>query len=220
MYMFNCSCLCCTQRAGVPRYSPMINITSHNLGNVNSTALIPHPLLFGQDVSVRALSTPQWLSFDITYRTTVPLVLLGLPGFCLSLQQFDLFGPLDTGAVLWPCEVLAAELLPALFSPKLVRRATSLDSSLSQYQCRRARLVELGCGTSPVCGMFASALGFDVFLTDVAEVLQGARQNLVMNSLMMNSWNSSPCRLETLAWGPSAREDLRTLWARERTISG
>jgi hypothetical protein len=86
------------------------------------------------------------------------------------LQIFDVFGPMLTGASLWSAEVLMAELTAKLFAGYGAKDGDA-----------RLKCIELGCGSSPVAGLVAASLGFDVVLTDMPVVLQGAKQNVSHN---------------------------------------
>jgi hypothetical protein len=74
-----------------------------------------------------------------------------------------------TGASLWSAEVLMAELTATMFS------------DFGGQEGVRPKVIELGCGSSPLAGLVASSLGFDVVLTDMPVVLRGAMQNVSHN---------------------------------------
>ena len=194
---FMCVCVCCRARLGTQISS---REEQHNRQDVRASALIPHPTLFGRQTRTQ----PSLLTLGLPYKNIVYVSIPRLHGFIVMLHQFDMFGAFSTGAVLWSCEVLAAELLVTHF------RAHSA-------QPFKLRMLELGCGTSPVAGFCAAALSHEVVLTDMPVVLKGVAQNLQLNAQMFGRLlpdrdrSRSPCQLETLEWGKFAAQDAKRL---------
>jgi len=114
----------------------------------------------------------------------VTVTLGRLPALTLHLEQRGLsgFGPASTGGVLWYADRVMAEYLAFVSSgedgnscsPKCLRTSEITEAS------HRVALV-LGCGGVPLSGLVASALGWDVVLTDLGVVLPHVQRNVDRN---------------------------------------
>uniref|UniRef100_A0A7S1NIU1 C2HC zinc finger plants domain-containing protein n=1 Tax=Eutreptiella gymnastica TaxID=73025 RepID=A0A7S1NIU1_9EUGL len=126
---------------------------------------------------------------------------LGSMPLSFRLEQQDIFGPLSTGGALWAGELVLAEWL--VLELEHLRGKRSQDWPL--------KVVELGCGSCPVAGMVAAALGCrEVVLTDLREVLPAVRHNVGLNrSALVEAATQSfrtlgHMRVEELSWGAHA----------------
>lgn len=87
------------------------------------------------------------------------------PGLHLTFEQEDIWGPACTGGALWYADRVMAEYLA-------FKRSSRSSDGLA---------LVLGCGGVPLSGLVASAIGWDVLLTDLEIVLGQTRQNVRRN---------------------------------------
>jgi len=99
-----------------------------------------------------------------------------LPCLTLSLEQEDIWGPADTGGALWYADRVMAEYLP--FSGFSLLQAGLEDQS---HGAADGLALVLGSGGVPLSGLVVAALGWDVVLTDLGEVLEQTRRNVIRN---------------------------------------
>lgn len=93
------------------------------------------------------------------------------PDVVFELEQQDIFGPLDTGAALWYADRVMSEFL-------FVENKTPESPGLA---------LVLGSGGVPLSGLVASALGWEVVLTDLEPVLELTRSNVSKNLAVLES---------------------------------
>eukprot|EP00931_Biecheleriopsis_adriatica_P069514 TRINITY_DN43351_c0_g1_i1.p1 TRINITY_DN43351_c0_g1~~TRINITY_DN43351_c0_g1_i1.p1 ORF type:complete len:334 (-),score=64.46 TRINITY_DN43351_c0_g1_i1:23-1024(-) len=94
----------------------------------------------------------------------------GAPDLHFELEQGDVFGPLDTGASLWHADRVMSQYL-----------VTSCMDSMwpaGERPTKSGVALVLGCGGVPLSGLVASALGWDVIVTDLEPVLELTRVNV------------------------------------------
>lgn len=94
-----------------------------------------------------------------------------------------------TGTVIWECGIVLAKYLDA-------------ENRRSPNWLRRKRVLELGSGTG-VAGLAACALGANVCLTDVAEVLPLLQENVKLNE----RWLEGEVRVRELDWEKTSLAD-------------
>lgn len=133
--------------------------------------------------------------------------LRAVPGVLLEFHTKGVATYDDVGGHLWPVDRVMAEYL-VRFSDALAAsvpdESSSVPSSLHQSQNFGTALV-LGCGGVPFSGLVASALGWNVILTDLQSVLPQVRENVRCNLESLRAGDGSPTiRVEELPWGDDA----------------
>lgn len=120
----------------------------------------------GKHGGARALLSP--LCEEVT-----TVALTSLPSLVITLEQQDIWGPLDTGGALWYADRVMSEYLA--FDCLASGRETDLPMP------SRGLALVLGCGIAPLSGLVAAALGWDVVLTDLGDLLPLCQRNVDRN---------------------------------------
>lgn len=115
-----------------------------------------------------------------------------MPNVMFSMEQADIWGPADTGGALWYADRVVAEYLAmgglaaAAAGAEVTAHAAAAGAIGRAAADSEGLALVLGCGGVPLSGLVASALGWDVVLTDLGVVLEQTRQNVQRNLLAIS----------------------------------